>query len=77
MLYNSGMEHGDICGNCGAVFARAKSSQRFCTRTCQRDAVARHDKAARALYRAAVGIIGTEAPPAATISAMKDEIDVR
>jgi len=47
----------EICENCGNDFAKLKSSMRFCSRSCQREALARQDRAARALYQAARKIL--------------------
>ena len=47
----------ETCENCGTAFARSRSSNRFCSRRCQRFALARQDRAARALWRAASRII--------------------
>src|SRR6266851_8117659 len=47
----------ETCEQCGVAFTRARSSARFCSRRCQRLALARQDRAARALWRAASRII--------------------
>jgi hypothetical protein len=47
----------DQCPQCGGDFFKTKVSTRFCSRSCQRAAMAKSDKAARALYRAALKII--------------------
>jgi hypothetical protein len=55
------MSRPEVCPNCGDPFAKAKVSMRFCSRRCQREALARQDRAARALYRAALKIMSTDA----------------
>jgi hypothetical protein len=47
----------ETCEQCGADFTRSRSSARFCSRRCQRIALARQDRAARALWRAASHLI--------------------
>lgn len=50
------------CAECGAAFSPSKGYQKFCSRRCQREAGARHDKVARKLLKAALRILaGTNA----------------
>jgi hypothetical protein len=64
--YHPGMPRPEICANCGDRFAKAKPAMRFCSRRCQREALARQDRAARALYRAALKILGADGARAPT-----------
>jgi hypothetical protein len=49
------------CPHCGSTFDRAKRSDRWCSAACRRAGNAKAAKAARALYQAAMRIIGKEA----------------
>jgi hypothetical protein len=49
------------CPHCGTPFDRAKRSDRWCSSACRRAGNAKAVKAARALYREVMRIIGKEA----------------
>jgi hypothetical protein len=51
------MSRHEVCANCGDPFAKSKASMRFCSRRCQREALAKQDRTARALYRAAIKLL--------------------